>query len=225
MYKRREWSIFEDEEIIAGYRNRQRGTNQRLARRIGVLPTAISARAVQLGCPPLITRSKRTPYQGSGWSDHEKKLLINTQMEAAAVVVEKLVAAGYPRRTPAAINSVRLRMRKAGDLNTRRNELANRDMLTVLEICAGMGCKVWQVARWIRTGKLTASRIGGNAEYVVHRQALFRFLRDHVGSWDHRGADRWFLVDILAGTRPNRKILEAAKMARTIPHAVSDVTL
>lgn len=217
MHKRRVWSSFEDEQIIEGYKSRLRGTNQRLARRFGVLPTAVSARADQLGCPPLLIRPSIEPYQGFGWSDPEKEMVRNTALEPAAVVVERLVDAGYPRRTPGAIGSMRRRLRKKERLETRKNALAEQDQFTAPDLCAGLGCKGWQIARWIRTGKLTATRIGGNAEYVVHRQALFRFLRDHVSSWDHRAADRWFLVDILACTRPNRKVLEAARQARTIP--------
>lgn len=39
---------------------------------------------------------------------------------------------------------------------------------------------------------------------------------------DGSALTRWFLVDILACTRPNRKVLEAARQARTIPQAVPD---
>ena len=222
MHKRRTWSPFEDEQIIEGYRNQKRGTTVRLARRFGVLATAISARADQLGCPPLLLRPKKIEYVGFGWTDPEKEIVIETALEPAATVIEKLIAAGYPRRTTPAIHSMRLRLRKKERLETRKNALAEQDQFTTPDLCAGLGCKGWQVARWIRTGKLTAARIGGNAEYVVHRQDLFRFLRNHVGAWDHRAADRWFLVDILACTRPNRKVLEAARQARTIPQAVPD---
>ncbi len=225
MHKRRIWSAFEDEQIIEGDKSRRRGTNKRLALRFGVLATAISARADQLGCPPLFLRQLTTAYRGGGWSDPEKKLVIDTPMEPAAEVVEMLVAAGYPRRTPAAIGSLRVRLRKKERLATRQNALADQDQFTTPDLCAGLGCKPWRVAQWVQAGKLTATRIGGNQEYVVHRQALFRFLRDYVSSWDHRAADRWFLVDILACTRPNRKVLEAARQARGNPDERRDLTM
>lgn len=203
MHKPYPWSPWQDEAIIAGYRGKKRGANKALAARWGVLPTLVSERARQLGCQPLIPRVVKQ-YSSIGWSDAEKQIVAAAQTLSAREVVGLLVQAGYKQRTVAAINSARLRLRKTEALLSRRDALADQELLTVPDICAGLGCSSFQVRRWIAKGKLRAQPIGGNKEYVVTRQALNRFLRNQISSWDHRAADRWFLVDILTDPGKSR---------------------
>lgn len=215
MHKPYSWAPWQDEDIVAGYKSRRRGTNKALAARWGVLPTLVSERARQLGCQPLIPRVVKQ-YSGIGWSDAEKQIVAAAQTLSAREVVGLLVQAGYKQRTAAAINSARLRLRKTEALLSRRDALADQELLTVPDICAGLGCSPFQVRRWIAKGKLRAQPIGGNKEYVVTRQALNRFLRNQISSWDHRAADRWFLVDIL--TDPGKSRHPKPGRPRRQPH-------
>lgn len=52
---------------------------------------------------------------------------------------------------------------------------------------------------WIKRGLLKAGRITGQNLFVVSCRDLRQFLLAYPSHWDHRLADRWFLLDILCG--------------------------
>lgn len=196
MHKPYNWGPWQDEQIIAAYAKGERGTNKRLAARWGVLPTLVSERAKQLGCPPLLSRGPMV-YQSIGWTEPEKAIVAESQGLSSQAVVARLMEAGYKRRTEAAISSIRLRMRRDAKILSTRQYFEELDFLTTEDISAGMGYSQWQIQKWIQQGKLKAKKITGKDHAVVTRAALRRFLLSHLYSWDHRKADKWFLVNIL----------------------------
>lgn len=69
--------------------------------------------------------------------------------------------------------------------------------MTIDAIAAGMGVNKWVVEGWIKKGWLKTRKALPNTLNVIRYGDFRKFLVEHVGCWDHRKVDRWFLVDAL----------------------------
>lgn len=206
------WTPEQDAAIRQVYERREHGGNKRLATRFGVRPGLVSARAARLGCAPLIcnTGLKASPpaYRA------EEIALIRAHLgEPIAQIRARLYRKGYSRSL-SGIASIISRHRQSGEWPTIAALVEDRDQLTMKELCAGLGINDWQVERWIKRGLLKALRVTGQPLLVFRRRDLRAFLLAYPGHWDHRFADRWFLLDILCGDdavmASSRKAKEAA---------------
>jgi len=196
-WNRVEWTAVMDAEIRRVYERCERGGNKRLAARFDLQPGLVSARAARLGLAPLIcTTAPKTRPQ----SFHSDELaLIRAHLgEALAQIRARLYRKGYSRSL-SSIASVIARHRQRGDWPSVAEMMEDRDQLTMQEVCTGLGVNDWQVERWIKRGLLRAGRITGQPLLTFRRGDLRKFLLGYPGHWDHRPADRWFLLDLLCG--------------------------
>ena len=70
------------------------------------------------------------------------------------------------------------------------------------DLATGLGVNRTAVDHWIKRGWLRARTVGGDGLLAVRWADLRRFLCDYAAHWDHRKADRWFLIDALSYRAP-----------------------
>jgi hypothetical protein len=191
------WTPEMDAEIVRVYTQRVRSGNKRLALTWGIRPRAISARAGALGVPPLCRRSGIPQH---GWKDEEMELVAEHLGEPIAQLRARLYRQGYAR-SEGSIRGLLQRMRASGEWPGREAQIEDQDALTVPAVCAGLGVGDWQIYRWIRQGWLRSRTLGGDGMRKITRTDLKRFLIDYAGHWDHRLADKYFLIDALTYRR------------------------
>lgn len=206
------WTPEQDAAIRQVYERREHGGNKRLAARFGVHPGLVSARAARLGCPPLICHvgPKERPQAYRA----EEIALIRAHLGEPIVQIRaRLYRKGYSRSL-SAVAGVISRHRQRGEWPAIGAIIEERDQLTMQEVCAGLGLNEWQVDRWIKRGLLKSLRVTAAPLLAFRRRDLRAFLITYPGHWDHRFADRLFLLDILCGDEAvmasSRKALEAA---------------
>lgn len=198
-----EWTADIDAAIKRVYERRERGGNKTLARRFGLGASAISERAVQLGLPPLIATTQKLKIDIK-WLPAEMALIKAHLGEPVAQLRIRLAKKGYNRSEPS-IRSLLYRQRKHGDWPSGQTLLEDRDAYSTPDIAQGLGIPLNRVQRWINGGLLCAKG-GSEHHFVIARRELRRFLLTYPAHWDHRFADRWFLLVVLAGD-------EAVKLA------------
>lgn len=191
------WTREQDAAIRAVYERCERGGALRLAQQLKVHPRNISSRAAKLGLPPMIRKSARSPK--TIWHDDEIELVRAHSGEPGAQIRARLYAAGHSRSLPA-IRTLVCCLRKEGQLPDRETYLEERNCLTADAIAVGMGVNKHVVEGWIKKGWLKTKKKLPNTLHVIRYGDFRQFLIDHVGCWDHRRADRWFLVDALTNT-------------------------
>ena len=189
------WTPEQDAAIRRVYERRERGTARALARQWAISPRRISVRAAELGLPPLIASvSRRNPLS---WQKSELAVLRAHSGEPAAQIRARLYAKGHYRSLPA-IRSCVSRLRKEGAAPARETFYELRNRLTTTAIAEGLGVSHTMVLDWARKGWLKSHQTATKTLRTVLYRDLRRFLIDYVAHWDHRKADRWFLVDVLS---------------------------
>lgn len=191
------WTADQDAEIRQVYERREYCGNKRLAFKYGIKPGLVSARAARLGLPPLICAQRR-PKSPMAYKPEEVALVHAHLGEPIAQIRARLYRKGYSRSL-SSIASLIARHRHSGDWPTLSTMIEDRDRLMTDDICKGLGVNTWTVEIWIKRGLLKVGRITGQNLFVVSRRDLRQFLLAYPSHWDHRLADRWFLLDILCG--------------------------
>lgn len=219
-WNRRVWDEAQDAVIRAAYGAKKRGANKALARRFGVSPRAISARAAVLGLPPLIAFTRNTQ---SEWREDEIAL-VRANLRASVRTIRAALAKKLGRyRSENAIRSLICRRRASGEWGDFESDLLDLDTLTAPAVCAGMGVGEWAVHRWIKHGYLRATQLRGDGVWAIRMKDLRAFLLAHPAIWDHRPADRWFLLDVLSFPRAvGRRDWEAGKGEKLAPGVESN---
>lgn len=196
-----------DAAIRQVYGQRQRGGNKALARRFGVGTSYISERAVQLGLPPLIlTVTKKADVR---WRPDELALIRAHLDEPIAQLRIRLSKKGYNRSEPS-IRSLIHRQRQNSAWPDRMTLIEERDAYVVPDLAQALGVPIHRVWRWIQQGMLRAQG-GGDHHFSITRAELRRFLLTYPAHWDHRPADRWFLLAVLAGDEAVKLAAQAAR--------------
>ena len=202
------WTSEQDAAIRRVYERRERGAARALARQWAISPRRISVRAAELGLPPLIASvSRQHPLS---WQKSELEIMRAHSGEPAAQIRARLYAKGHYRSLPA-IRSCVSRLRKEGTTPEREMFFELRNRLTTTAIAEGLGVSPTTVIEWARKGWLPSQQTATKTLRTVRYKDLRRFLIDYVAHWDHRKADRWFLVDVLTnGLAESGECKEAA---------------
>lgn len=174
------------------YRRGKRGGLQTVARRFGWPRSWLYLRARELGLD-MVRRGLKLHV----WSDTEDAILRQHCTLGLRTIAQRLIAAGFERRTDAAIYE---RMSRLG-LRRLAKEEALADGYTASALAQAMGEDVSTVLRWIRAGRLRARRRDDLAgmPWVIRHEAVRAFLIAHPGAWDHRRCDKYWLLDALVG--------------------------
>lgn len=199
-----------DAEIRRVYQTRERGGNKRLARKFGVPPGLVSARAARLGLTSLIVSGARAVSHA--FRPEEMALIRAHLGEPIAQIRARLYRKGYARSL-SSITSLIASQRNSGAWPTLAEQLDDRDALRIPDVLAGLGVNSWTVETWIKRGLLKVRRVTGNDVIVLTRRDLRAFLLRYPAHWDHRPADRWFLLDILCGDAAAAASAKAANVA------------
>lgn len=194
------WTADQDAAIRRGYESGEWGINKRLARQFGVNPRAISARAAVIGAPPLVAADRRARYHA--WTPAELALVEQHLGEPIAQIRARLYRMGCSRSL-ASVSSIVGRKRQCGAWPGRLEVIDARNAWTVPDLAVGMGVGEYTVDRWIKSGYLRAKVMGGDKLRYVTSQALREFLTTHQAHWDHRKADKLFLVEALTFSDKN----------------------
>jgi hypothetical protein len=185
-----------DSAIRAAYQAPRRGINKALARRFDLNPRAISERASRLGLPPLIAQAihRRRPM---AWKAEEIDLVARSLNHSILEIRAWLARAGH-YRSEGAIRSLIARKRAQGEWPPFAEMTLDRDQYLLEHIAVGLGIARWTLQRWANKGLLRAERSRGDLQWVVSLSALRDFLITNPTLWDHRKADRWFLIDVFS---------------------------
>lgn len=200
-----------DAAIRRVYEKRERGGNKALARRYNVGTSYISERAVQLGLPPLIAVVPRSAMVK--WIQAELTLVRNHIGEPIAQLRIRLAKKGY-NRSESSIRSLIHRQRETGNWPDGKTILEELDIYEISDLVQGLGAHNHQIQRWIQRG-LLKSKGGGDHHYLIARTELRRFLLTYPAHWDHRTADRWFLLTVLAGDEAVKCATKASRQEAT----------
>lgn len=188
------WTPEQDEAIRKVYERGERGGNFLLAQKWKIEPRNISARAAKLGFPPLIRRATRG--KPIVWRESEIELVCKHSGEPAAQIRARLYAKGCSRSLPA-IRTLVFRLRKEGKAPGREEFFEEKNQITLQAVATGLGTREWVVEDWIKKGWLKTRKRPKNTIVTIRYHDLRKFLIDYVGYWDHRKADRFFMVDVL----------------------------
>ncbi len=184
---------FIDELIRKTYRERynpQEGKIRELANRINMPRWRITRRAREIGA--IEPRIKEPP-----WSERELHILEKNALFVPEVIQRKLKMAGFKRTiTAIALKRKRLHLLRQQIKGTARAvaECFGVNPSTVVDI-------------WIRKGYLKASRRGtdrtpqqGGDEWLIKEKDIRKFIIENIWIIDIRKVDKFWFVDILAGT-------------------------
>ena len=131
--------------------------------------------------------------------------------EPIAQLRARLYRQGYSRSEDS-IRGLLQRMRVSGEWPGRDAQIEDQNALTVPAVCAGLGVGDWQIYRWIRQGLLRSETLGGDGMRKIAIKDLYAFLTDYSAHWDHRRADKYFVIDVLTYRPPmktrNRKTVD-----------------
>jgi len=166
-----------------------KGAVKALARQTGRPRHWIRARALTLGC--VVPRFKAPP-----WRDAEKAIVLDNAHKRPATIQKLLKRAGF-ERTEAAIAVM---IKRSGA------DTQDPDHFTARGLASVMGIDGSVVAAWITKGWLAAKRRGtertaaqGGDQWWIHRRDVRRFIVDNAAVVDIRKADKFWLIDLLAG--------------------------
>ena len=159
-----------------------------LAKKLGVPRWKITRRAQGLG---LITKKKKEP----SWTEKELKILESQSRFTPETIQRKLKENGYARSVVGIVLK-RQRMRFIGNINGQT--------ACNLALCFGVDCKT--ITRWISKGFLKAQKRNthrtsaqGGDTYYIKDKWVRDFIIESVDVIDIRKADKYWLVDLLAG--------------------------
>lgn len=214
-YNRICWTEAMDAEVRRAYQRGERGATRQLATRFGVLPSSVSDRAARLGLPPLI---KKHQDRTGDWGPREIALVEQHQLEPIKQIRARLYRAGY-RRSLSALSTLLYRLRARGQLPTRADALFDRGVLTAEELAAGMGVSGPAVSSWRQQGLLRGAQSEPGGVWRYRMADVRDFLLTWPAHWDHRPADRWFLLDLLTYQTAPRRRPDRPSAARQLPEA------
>ena len=184
----------QDAEIRRVYEQRIRGGNKRLALEYGVSFSLISARAAKLGLHPLQRINNRN--NPASWKTAELKI-IEAHLGLPIIDIRAALAQKGYQRDYASIGRIIRYKRTRREWPSLSDYAVDKGFLLSTDIMAGLGMSRNQLQRWIGKGMLIAERWrGGDGIWAVRRRDLRRALREYAMHWDHRRADKWFLLDL-----------------------------
>ena len=193
------WTRFHDDRIRREYAEYSRGCIRRMAEEWGVTQGAIRLRAIRIGAP---VPRRATADRPDWWSRKEDKIILSTVHKGIPAILDALRKAGYSRSNRAVSSHLHV-LRLRGDLERLNDMLEDRDEYTPDQIAVALGMGRRTVNQWIERGWLP-SRTCGNAgtrqRKAVRRKDLRKFLIENVSHWNLQGADKYWLVDLLAAT-------------------------
>jgi hypothetical protein len=181
---KREWPLL--------YRRIPGKTTESLARKLNVSVPVVQLRAGVLGL-------KRLRIKEPEWTKEEMEILDKTHHMTLQQIKRRLARRGY-HRTEAAIGVKRS-----------RNQLSvinSSNAYSASGLAQLMGVSQIVVIRWIRLGLIDATpsgatvdeRSGGPGDrWLISPKAVRHFIITHTAQVDLTGADRFWLVDLLAG--------------------------
>lgn len=174
-----------DEKLTALYANSglaPRGAKKALMRQYNRSSSWIYRRAVALG---VITSRRRPP----DWSAEEDQLLEDNASRQGSAIQRILAQRGFRR----SLSAIQNRIWKNGW------DRQPVDHWSSSELARCMGVPSVTVCRWIAAGLLIAKRPNGTevGTWEISRKDAKIFLMENAGMWDHRRADKWFLIDTL----------------------------
>jgi hypothetical protein len=150
----------------------------------------VRARAIRLGA------IKHT--RGRDWTPEEDAILREHEGYGLRKMQKALIAAGIRDRTEPAIQERCLRALRISTAEDR-----DPDLYSATEIAELMGEDTHRVINWIHRGGLPARAErepnGRVSRWNVRRADLRRWLIEHPQSWLPARADRFWLIEILAG--------------------------
>lgn len=161
-----------------------KGGVQRLAKRLGLPAWKVSHFAQEQGWA-------QTGSRGPSWTEAEDELLMVHHWKAPRVISRIFKARGYSRSPNAVVARRRcLQLR-----------VADADIYSARAFAEIMGVEVHTVISWIKKGWLRATRRGTDRQHDIYQitpGAARNFLIHYTAHWDHRKADKYWLVDILS---------------------------
>lgn len=157
------------------------GGLSKLAHQVGRPVPWVSRRAGELGIVP-------QRFDAGKWSADEIDLLRKNASAPSSTIARTFRRHGF-HRTVNAINLkiIRLRCDRSDD-----------DMYTAVGLAELFGVARNVVTAWITKGWLRAT-IKGNGNHQIRHSNVRRFVVENVGAVDIRRADKFWLVDLLAG--------------------------
>lgn len=188
-YQRYAQSDLIDHQIRAAYATGTPGEIKALSARLGRGAGWIKWRAMQLGCRPVRIKEPN-------WAPEEDAIVEAMEGRGVAAIRNALRKAGYQRGLKAVYQRLR----------TRGLDLHGDDHMTLPAIAHAMGLDDKSVDRWVRVyGLKTTTRRNYRGEKMhirwVSRAELRRFILENLVYVDIRKADKFWLVDLLAGGR------------------------
>ncbi len=186
-------AIWSNEAIDAAIRAAYRrpagdGARSRLSVQLGLSPTWISMRALEIG-------ARKPERARRPWMAREFEIVAAHAKASAVTVSAALRAAGF-KRSPAAVTHIR---------RIRRFDSTDAPLYTIPEAADLFGIGKDVVHRWIRVGMLrpdAGGHGGGLGRLVVSDETLARFVVEHPSAVDLSkiqlaGSSEWF-IDLLA---------------------------
>lgn len=181
-----------DDAIRRYYQSPPRSNGVRdLANRIGRPRWWVSQRAGRLGV--VNPRNTKQP----DWTDAEEQLLADNHGKDVYTIRNLFARHGYQRSA----NAIAVK-RKRMQLSSRPDDVYTANSLARV---MGIDCKT--VIKWIEQGMLTARRQGtqrlaiqGGDHYAIKERHVRLFVINHPAHVDIRKCDKFWFIDLLAGT-------------------------
>lgn len=166
-----------------------KGAIKRLAQQTGRPRAWLRSQAVKLGCA--IPRFKEPR-----WTDAEREIVQEHAHRHPGTIVRRLKVAGFTRTETA----VAVQIKRLGACTQ------DPDHYTACGLASLFGVDSKVITGWIEKGWLQARRRGtervaaqGGDQWWIHRRAVREFVVGNVAAVDIRKADKFWLVDLLAG--------------------------
>ena len=193
------WTRFHDDRIRREYAEYSRGCVRRMAEEWGVTSGAVRLRGIRIGAP---VPRRATTARLTWWSRKEDKIILSTVHKGIPAIIDALRKAGYIRNHRAVSSHLHV-LRLRGDLERLNDLLEDRDEYTPEQIAVALGMGRRTVNKWIERGWLPCRKCGNagiRERKAVQRKDLRKFLIENVAHWNLQGADKYWLVDLLAAT-------------------------
>ena len=179
-----------DALIRRTYANPEKGAIKRLAQTIGRPRAWIADRAIKLGCT--VPRFKALP-----WTNPEREIVRENAHRHPATICKVLKRSGFSRTETA----VSVQIKRLGACTEDPNHY------TATGLASLFGVDGHVITAWIGKGWLQAARRGtervaaqGGDQWWIHRRSVRAFVIQNVGAVDFRKVDKFWLVDLLAGS-------------------------
>lgn len=185
-------------EIVKVYTSGVRGAPTRLAKRLRLKLSTLSAHAMRLGLNSVIAQGRKS---GGRYTPNEDAIII-AHPTASAYGLAKLIRTleGIVRQ-PHSIENRRSALRMRGQISD--VVIEEQGFMDVTTIAIAMGVTKVTISRLIRGGLIeakTQNRDGSDVlnKTLIKRKALRKFLVEYPAHYDHRRCDKFWLVDMLS---------------------------